>query len=117
MRTLLGRVANDARAGEAIDLFVYRAGRELGSLAAAMGGLDAIVFTGGIGENAVSIRDRICRDAAWLGVQIDEAANAGGGPRITRLDSTVSAWVIATNEEFMIARHTQRAIQTEEAPK
>lgn len=94
------------RAAHALDVFVYRVGRELGSLAAALGGLDALVFTAGIGEHAASIRARICRDAAWLGVVLDEAANDRGGPRISGPGSRVSAWVIPTNEELMIARHT-----------
>jgi acetate kinase len=94
----------------AVDVFVYRIGRELGSLAAALGGLDSIVFTGGIGENAQPIRERVCRDAAWLGIELDEAANATGGPRISSEHSRVSAWVLHTNEELMIARHTQRVL-------
>ena len=100
-----------SRAAEALDLFVYRINRELGSLAAALGGLDALVFTGGIGENAASIRARVCRDASWLGLELDEAANANGGPRITREGSRVSAWVIPTNEELMIAMHTRRLLR------
>ncbi|TBW10229.1 acetate/propionate family kinase [Azotobacter chroococcum] len=108
MRELL---ASDApRAALAVDLFVYRIGRELGSLAAALGGLDALVFTGGIGEHAPAIRARVCRDAAWLGVELDEAANEAGGPRISTASSTVSAWTLATNEELMIARHTRQTI-------
>jgi acetate kinase len=106
MRELLARA--DAAAGEAIDLFVYRAGRELGSLAAALHGLDALVFTGGIGENSAPIRARVCLDVSWLGLELDEEANARGGPRISRPGSRVSAWVIPTNEEAMIALHTQR---------
>lgn len=109
MRTLLASA--DPRAAEAIDLFVYRIGREIGSLAAALGGLDALVFTGGIGENAAAIRHRVCLDAAWLGVALDEAANAAGGPRITRPDSPVASWVVPTNEELMIARHTRRLLR------
>jgi len=109
MRTLLA--SSDRRAAEALDLFVYRITRELGSLAAALGGLDALVFTGGIGENAVSIRARICRDASWLGLELDEDANARGGPCISRIDSRVSAWVIPTNEELMIALHTRRLLE------
>ncbi len=105
MRTLLA--SDDPRAKLAVDLYLYRIGRELGSLAAALGGLDAIVFTAGIGENAAVIRERVCRDAAWLGVELDAAANAAGGPRISAPTSRVSAWVIPTNEELMIARHTQ----------
>ena len=94
MRTLL---ASDApRARLAVDLFVYRIGRELGSLAAALGGLDAIVFTAGIGENAAAIRARVCRDAAWLGVELDVAANDAGGPRISTPASRVAAWVVPT---------------------
>ena len=90
----------------ALDVFVYRVGRELGSLAAALGGLDALVFTAGIGEHAAPIRARVCRDAEWLGIRLDEAANERGGPCITTPDSPASAWVIPTNEELMIARHT-----------
>jgi acetate kinase len=108
MRALLESRA--PRAELAISLFVYRIRRELGSLAAALGGLDAIVFTAGIGENASVIRGRVCRDAAWLGVQIDEAANTGGHRRISTDKSPVAVWVIATNEELMIARHTQRLL-------
>ncbi len=108
VRTLLA--SPDPHAAEALDLFVYRIGRELGSLAAALGGLDALVFTGGIGENASVIRSRICRDAAWLGVELDEAANDTGGPRISRQDSPVAAWVVPTNEELMIAQHTRRLL-------
>ena len=108
MRALLG--SSDSRASEALDLFVYRISRELGSLAAALGGLDALVLTGGIGENAVSIRARVCRDANWLGLELDEEANAKGGPCISRKGSRVSAWVIPTNEELMIALHTRRVL-------
>jgi acetate kinase len=112
MRTLLGNP--EPRAAEAVDLFVYRVGRELGSLAAALGGLDALVFTGGIGENSAVIRARVCSDAAWLGVELDAAANDGGGPRISRPVSRVSAWVIPTNEELMIAQHTRRLLAGKE---
>jgi acetate kinase len=106
MRTLEASSAPEAKA--AIDVFIYRIGRELGSLAAALGGLDAIVFTAGIGENSRSLRERVCRDAAWLGVELDAAANERNGPRISTAGSRVFAWVIPTNEELMIARHTQR---------
>ena len=108
MRTLL---ASDApRAQLAIDLFVYRIGRELGSLAAALGGLDAIVFTAGVGENSSEIRARVCSGAAWFGLDFDAAANSAGGPRISTTASRVSAWTIPTNEELMIARHTARLL-------
>jgi acetate kinase len=108
MRTLL--TTDEPRAKLAIDLYVYRIQRELGSLAAALGGLDAIVFTGGIGENSSEIRARVCRDAAWLGVQFDAEANEKQGPRISTATSSVSAWVIPTNEELMIAQHTLRLL-------
>lgn len=108
MRALLE--SRDSHAGEAVDLFVYRIGRELGSLAAALGGLDALVFTAGIGENAATIRERVCYDAAWLGLEFDGRANAAGGPRISAPASRVAAWVIPTNEELMIARHTRHVL-------
>jgi acetate kinase len=110
MRVLLA--SEDPRARFAVDLFVYRIGRELGSLAGALGGLDALVFTGGIGEHAAAIRERVCRNAAWLGVECDPIANAAGGPGISTPASRVPAWVIPTNEELMIARHTRRMIYT-----
>ena len=100
-------LASDSpHAVEAIDLFVYRIGRELGSLVAALGGLDVLVFTGGIGERAFPIRAQVCQDAQWLGVRLDTAANRAGGPKISADDSAVPVWVIPTNEDLMIARHT-----------
>jgi acetate kinase len=108
MRTLLG--SGEPAAREAIDLFVYRIGRELGSLAAALGGVDAIVFTGGIGEHAAPIRARVIEDARWLGVALDEAANARNGPRISTAGASVSAWVIPTDENAMVARHVLRLL-------
>ena len=110
MRTLLESADPGARF--AIDLFTYRIGRELGSLAAAIGGLDALVFTGGIGEHAAIVRERACRNAAWLGVELDVTANDAGKARISTDSSLVSVWTIPTNEELMIARHTRRAIAT-----
>lgn len=109
MRTLLA--SSDPRARFAVDLFIYRIGRELGSLAAALDGLDALVFTGGIGERAATIRERVCRAAGWLGVELDPGANEVDGPRISTADSPVSAWVIPTDEEGMIARHTLGVLQ------
>ncbi len=102
--------SQDPRAKLALDLYIYRIGRELGSLAAALGGLDAIVFTAGIGENAVLIRERVCKDAVWLGVELDAASNGRGGPCITTSRSRVAGWVVPTNEELMIARHTARLL-------
>jgi len=77
---------------------------------AALGGLDALVFTAGIGENTPSIRARVCRAVAWLGIELDESANTDGGPRISRAGSRTSAWVLPTNEELMIALHTRAAL-------
>jgi acetate kinase len=109
LRTLEASAAPEARV--AIELFVYRIGRELGSLAAALGGVDAIVFTAGIGENSRLVREAVCRAAAWLGVELDPAANAANGPRISAPSSRVAAWVIATDEEAVIARHTQASLR------
>jgi acetate kinase len=96
----------DPAARLAVDYFVYRATKEVGALAAVLGGIDGLVFTGGIGENSPEIRRRICEASRWLGVDLDSDANAQGGQRISRDGSRASAWVIPTNEELMIARHT-----------
>ncbi len=104
MRVLL--TASEPAARLAVDYFVYRVAKEIGALTAVLGGLDGLVFTAGIGENSAQIRKRICEMSAWLGIELDVAANDAGGPRISRPGSRVSAWVIPTNEELMIARHT-----------
>jgi acetate kinase len=98
--------SDDPRAQLALDYFVYRVARELGSLAAAMDGIDGVVFTAGIGENSAEIRARVCAHAGWLGLRLDDAANRAGGPRISAAGSRISAWVIPTDEERMIAQHT-----------
>jgi acetate kinase len=108
MRDLLGRSEPAARL--AVDYFVYRAAREIGALAAVLGGVDALVFTAGIGERSPEIRRSICESSAWLGLALDGTANSAGGPRITTLQSKVSAWVIPTNEELMIARQMARLL-------
>jgi acetate kinase len=108
MRTLLD--SPEPRARFAVDLFIYRIGRELGSLAAALGGINAVVFTGGIGERAAVVRERVCQGAAWLGIELDLIANRAGGPRISGESSAVSVWAIPTDEELMIARHTRRVM-------
>ena len=104
MRDLLGRSESEARL--AVDYFVYRAAKEIGALTAVLGGVDAIVFTAGIGENSPEIRERICKASAWLGIELDDAANRNRETRISTGASKVSVWVIPTNEELMIARHT-----------
>lgn len=115
MRTLL--TSEEPKAKLAVELYLYRIRRELGSLVAALGGLDAIVFTAGIGENSPIIRHRVCGDAAWLGVEIDEAANNAGRRRISTDASRVAVWVMQTNEELMIARHTRRLLESAEERK
>src|SRR5262249_27113522 len=104
MRVLLD--SNQPEARLAVDYFVYRAAKEIGALAAVLGGIDGLVFTAGIGENSAEIRRRICESSAWLGIELNAEANAGKGPRISSSRSNVSVWVIPTNEELMIARHT-----------
>jgi len=111
MRELLPRTEPEARL--AVDYFVFRAAKEIGALAAVLGGVDALVFTAGIGENSPEIRRRISASSAWLGLDLDEAANNGRGPRISKPASRVSAWVIPTNEELMIARHTRALLGLE----
>ena len=106
MRALQASEAPEAK--EAIDYFVRRVVREIGSLAAVMGGVDALVFTAGVGENASYIRERVLDDSAWLGFEVDKTSNDAGDARVTLAASKPSAWVIPTNEELMIARHTFR---------
>jgi len=108
MRTLLA--SEDPNASLAVEIFIDAIGRQLGAMAATLGGLDAVVFTAGIGEHAAPVREQVCRRAAWLGVELDPAANAAHGPRISVAASRVSAWVIPTNEELMIARHTRALV-------
>ena len=108
MRTLLSSPMPEA--AEAVDFFCYRISRELGSLTAALGGLDAVVFTGGIGEHAAPVRAKICRAAAWLGIKISESANQANALQISTDTSKVSVWVIPTDEEQVIARHTLATI-------
>ena len=104
MRDLLGRAEPEAVL--AVDYFVYRAAKEIGALTAVLGGLDALVFTAGIGENSAEVRQKISEASAWLGIELDAPANAANGLRISTAASKVSVWVIPTNEELMIAQHT-----------
>lgn len=109
MRTLLA--SDKVEAKEAVDLFCYRIVRELGSLTAAAGGLDAIVFTGGIGEHAAPVRKAVCEKFGWLGLTLDDSANQADQIRISRADSQIDVLVIPTNEEWMIALHTQQLLK------
>ena len=104
MRDLLGRSEPLARL--AVEYFVYRVAKEIGALTAVLGGIDALVFTAGIGENSPEIRQRICQASAWLDIELDDVANSKGLPKISNARSGPSVWVIPTNEELMIARHT-----------
>jgi acetate kinase len=111
-------LASDSpQAAEAIEFFVYRAVREIGSLTAALGGLDALIFTAGIGENSPVIRNRICKELEWLGIRIDAAANDRGRGRISPANASPSVWVIPTDEERVIAEHTLAAIEASLTPR
>ena len=114
MRALLA--SPDAAARLAVAYFVYRAAKEIGALVAVLGGIDGLVFTAGIGENSAEIRKRICEASAWLGIVLDGSANVRRGPRISKAGSRVSAWVISTNEELVIARHTAALLGLVESP-
>jgi acetate kinase len=113
MRDLLGNPAPEAKL--AVDYFVYRVAKEIGAMAAALGGVDGLVFTAGIGENAPEVRRRICEASAWLGISLDADANTRRATRISSPESTVSVWVVPTNEELMIARHTSSVLGLIEA--
>ena len=104
------QASDSPHAREAIDLFIYRAARELGSMVAATGGLDSLVFTAGIGEHDPEVRAGICAQSAWLGIELDPVANRNGNPCISTPDSAVRVWVIPTNEERMIVRHTLQTL-------
>jgi acetate kinase len=110
IRNLLA--STDPRARLALDYFVYRISKELGGLAAALGGLDALVFTAGIGEKSAPIRKSVLDRAKWLGFEVDQSANQNNGPRITTSESKLPAFVIPTDEELMIAQHTVRLMRT-----
>ena len=110
MRDLLARQANDPRAAEAVALFCYHARKWIGAMSAALGGLDALVFAGGIGENAAEVRSRICADLGFLGVRLDEKRNAANEPLISADASAAVVRVIRTDEESMIARTVVRLL-------
>jgi acetate kinase len=112
MRTLLASPAATAR--EAVDLFAYRCASQVAALAAALGGLDALVFTAGIGEHAPPVRALICERLAWLGIALDAAANERGDRHISTRDSRVAVLVVPTDEQLMIARHTLAVLGKEE---
>jgi acetate kinase len=106
MQDLLGKEADDRRAGEAVELFCYQAKKSLGALAAVLGGLDTLIFTGGIGEHAAAVRARVCAGMSFLGLQIDPTRNADHAPIISPDHAPVTVRVMATDEDVMIAEHT-----------
>ena len=108
MRTLLA--SDKPEAEEAVNLFCYRIVREIGSLVAAAGGLDAMVFTGGIGEHAAEVRRRVCAQLEWLGILINNEANQADQIHISAKESTIDVMVIPTNEELMMALHVQKLL-------
>lgn len=116
MRDLLALQASDVRAAEAVELFCYQTRKGIGSFAAALGGLDTLVFAGGIGENTSEVRSRACQGLEFLGIEIDEAGNAANGPLISSAASRVAVRVIRTDEELMIAREVRRLIKNGHEP-
>ena len=114
MRDLLGGETRDRRAAEAIELFCYVAKKHLGALVAALGGLDTLVFTGGIGEHAAPIRERICQGLGFLGVTLDADRNANNEGVVSGMGSRVTIRVMPTDENLMVARHTRRLISRKE---
>jgi acetate kinase len=116
MRDLLAREATGPRAAQAVALFCYTAKKYLGALAATLDGLETLVFTGGIGEHAASVRERVCAGLGFLGIALDPARNAAHAPVISRDGGAATVRVIPTNEEVMIARHTERVITEGGAP-
>ena len=113
MQDLLEREAYDGRAAEAVALFCYQAKKFLGALAAALGGLDTLVFTGGIGEHAAPVRERVCESLGFLGIRLDPDRNATHAPVISSDDAAVTVRVVPTDEDLMVARHTRRLIEQE----
>jgi len=104
------RQSKAPEAAQAIALFVYRIVREIGSLAAALGGLDGLVFTAGIGEHDPATRAEVAAGCGWLGLKLDSALNTLGGGRISAPGASVAVWVVPTDEERMIARYTSRTL-------
>jgi acetate kinase len=115
MRELLDKAPHDSAAANAVDLYCYLASKQLGGLVAVLGGLDTLVFTGGVGENAASVRSRICAGFEFAGVSLDERSNATHKPVISRAGAGVTVRVVTTDEDRMIARHTLSALQGEKA--
>ncbi|PWT74887.1 MAG: acetate/propionate family kinase, partial [Chloroflexi bacterium] len=112
MQSLLSERAQNRHAAEAVEVFVYTARKHLGALVSTLGGLDALIFTGGIGEHSAEVRQAICEGLSYLGIELDPERNAGGGPIISAPQGPVIVRVIPTNEEIMIARHTRSVLHS-----
>jgi len=112
MRTLLDRYDGDPHAAEAVEIFCYQVSKAVGAMATALGGLDALVFTGGIGEHAVAVRSRVCARLAWTGIALDETRNAAHAAIISRPDASVVVRIVPANEEVMLARHLRALLTT-----
>jgi acetate kinase len=110
MRDLLGKSPNDPHAAQAVELFCYRAKKYIGAYAAVLGGIDLLVFTGGIGEHAAPVREKICAGLEFLGIQLDPSRNRSNAPLISRTDALVNVRIIETNEDLMIVRHSLAAL-------
>ena len=115
MRDLIDQEDREPHARQAVDLFCYQASKYLGALAAALGGLDTLIFTAGIGENAPVVRQRICQNLSFLGIRLDEAQNAANAAIISQADAPVTVRVMRTDEDLMIARHTGALIRNDKA--
>ncbi len=111
MKDLLDKEAGDSRAAEAVSLFCFQAKKFLAALASVLGGLDTLVFTGGIGENAPTVRWHICKGLDFMGISLDRRKNRKGSPVISHRSSPVTVRVIKTDEELMVDRHTSRLLQ------
>jgi acetate kinase len=111
VRDLLAQEGDDPRAAEALDLYCYQAKKCIGAYAAALGGLDTLVFAGGVGENAARIRERICAGLGFLGIALDPALNAQSAPLISAADGRIRVRIIRTDEELMIARSVTRLLR------
>ncbi len=111
MRTLLDRSPTDARASEAVDIFCYQVAKAIAALGTALGGIDALVFTGGIGEHAAVVRDRVCEHLSWCGVSLDAGLNTKHAAIISGINSGVTVRIVPANEELMIARHLRSLLE------
>jgi acetate kinase len=114
MKTLLEQREHEPHAAQAVELFCYQLRKYIGAMAAVLGGIDTLVFTGGIGEHAGAVRSEVCRGLSYLGINLDEQRNATDAPVISTPDSACTVRVIPSNEDLMIARHTKKLLFSSE---